>query len=166
LSTGEEWSATIKGVLFMFMAVFSAVAYAILIKKLIQKYNGLTITAYQNLSGIFLFLPFFLLWDLEAISSAVILKKSIFALLFLGIFGSSVTFILFANGVRKLGASKANVFANLIPVFTAIASFFILNEAMPALKIAGIMIVLVGLFLSQVKSLRKRRSARQIYFPH
>ncbi len=168
LSTGEDWSATLKGILFMFMAVISAVAYAVLIKKLIQKYNGLTITAYQNLMGIFLFLPFFLLWDLDTFLSTPLLTDSVLALFFLGIFGSSVTFILFANGVRKLGASRANVFANLIPVFTAIASYFILDESMPVMKILGIVLVLFGLFLSQIRSLRlkKQRPARQIYFPH
>lgn len=168
LSTGEEWAATLKGILFMFMAVISAVAYAVLIKKLIQKYNGLTITAYQNLVGIFLFLPFFLLWDLDTFLSRPVLTDSVLALFFLGVFGSSVTFILFANGVRKLGASRANVFANLIPVFTAIASYFILKESMPFMKIMGIVLVLLGLFLSQIRNLRlkKPKSARQIYFPH
>lgn len=166
LTSDVEWGATMKGVLFMFLAVISAVAYAVLIKKLTYKYNGFTITAYQNFIGIFFFLPFFFLWDFQKFISTVPTRDSLLALLYLGIFGSSITFILFARGVRELGASRANIFANLIPVFAAVFSFFILKEEMPALKITGIVIVVTGLVLSQIKSLKiknGRKAARPPY---
>ncbi len=165
-TTDVEWGATIMGVLFMFMAVISAVAYAILIKKLTFKYNGFTITAYQNFFGIFLFLPFFFLWDYETFISTTPSGRSLFALAYLGIFGSSITFILFARGVRELGASRANIFANLIPVFAAVFSYFVLKEEMPILKIIGIIVVISGLVLSQLKTLKiknGRKAARPPY---
>ena len=165
-SSDVDMSATIKGVLLMFLAVFSAVGYAVLVKRLTHKYNGFTITVWQNFFGIFLFLPFFLLFDLSEFSLKPSLN-SILAMLYLAVFGSSVTFILFARGVRELGASKANIFANLIPVFTAIASFILLNEEMPSMKIIGIVLVLAGLVMSQVKKvkLRKSRYPQNMQFP-
>ncbi|NQU81742.1 MAG: EamA family transporter [Bacteroidetes bacterium] len=51
-----------------------------------------------------------------------------------------------------MGASKANIFANLIPVFTAIFAFFLLKEILPLRKIIGITIVITGVFLSQYRS--------------
>lgn len=161
-----EWGATIKGVLLMFMAVLSAVAYALMIKKLSYKYNGFTITAWQNLVGIFFFLPFFFIWDFKIFLSTPPTLNSMLALAYLAIFGSSITFILFARGVRELGASRANIFANLIPVFTAIAAYFILKEAMPGLKILGIIIVIAGLALSQVKSIKPRNGKTTVLPPH
>lgn len=166
LSSDVEWGATIRGVLFMFMAVISAVAYTILIKKLTFKYNGFTITAYQNFLGIFFFLPFFFLWDFRTFISTPPTTNSLLALLYLGIFGSSITFILFARGVRELGASRANIFANLIPVFAAVFSFFILKEEMPFLKITGIIIVITGLVLSQLRTLRLRNGKRAARPPY
>jgi drug/metabolite transporter (DMT)-like permease len=144
-----EWAATIKGVLLMFLAVFSAVGYALLVKKMTHQYNGFTITVWQNFFGSFLFLPIVLWLDLDTLVSTIPSPNAILAMLYLAIFGSSITFILFTRGVRELGTSKANIFANLIPVFTAIFSFLILGEEMPVLKIGGIIIVLIGLVLSQ-----------------
>ena len=162
-----ETGATTKGVLLMFLAVFSAVGYAILVKKLTGKYNGFTITAYQNFFGIFMFLPFFLLFDLGTFRTTIPRPEAILALLYLAIFGSSITFIMFTRGVRELGASRANIFANLIPVFAAVASFLMLGEEMPALKISGIILVLVGLVLSQIKKagFRRHEVSPTIQFP-
>jgi drug/metabolite transporter (DMT)-like permease len=44
---------------------------------------------------------------------------------------------------------KANVFTNLIPVFTGLFSFFILGETFTPLKIIGILLVMSGVVLSQ-----------------
>lgn len=159
-SSEVEMDATIKGVLLMFMAALSAVVVALLIKKLTHKYNGFTITAWQNLIGIFLFLPFFLVIDMKHFISVKPERDAILALLYLAIFGSSITFILFARGIRELGASKANIFANLIPVFAAVFSFLVLKEEMPALKITGIAVVVSGLVLSQVRNLKKRNKQK------
>ncbi len=157
-SGGLGGSSTLKGVLLMFLAVFSAVGYTLLVKKLTGKYNGFTITAWQNFFGTCLFLPFFLIFDLHFFLSTVPTAKAVLSLLYLALFGSSITFIMFTRGVRELGASKANIFANLIPVFTAVASFFLLKESMPILKILGILLVLAGLVMSQARPLKSKRS--------
>ncbi len=155
LAVDAEWAATLKGILLMFLAVLAASAYTLLAKKLSSSYNGFTITIWQNIFGIFMFLPIFLIYDFKDLLNANPTTNSIYAVLYLAIFGSSVTFIIFTRAVRELGAAKANIFANLIPVFTAIASFFLLKEEMPLLKILGIGIVLIGLILSQLKSIKK-----------
>ncbi len=163
LAVDAEWGATIKGVLLMFLAVLAASAYTLLAKKLSTSYNGFTITIWQNFFGLFMFLPIFLIWDFKDLMNTVPTTNSIYAVLYLAIFGSSVTFIIFTRAVRELGAAKANIFANLIPVFTAIASFFLLKEEMPLLKILGIAIVLIGLVLSQLKS--KNRGIKKDTIP-
>ena len=166
LATNEEWGATIRGVFLMFLSVISAVAVAILIKKLTFKYNGFTITAYQNFFGIFLFLPFFFLWDFKTFLNTSPTLNSLLALTYLGVFGSSITFILFARGIRELGASKANIFANLIPVFAATFSFLVLKEEMPVQKIIGILIVIAGLVLSQIRTLKIKNGKRMARPPY
>ncbi|NQU55470.1 MAG: DMT family transporter [Bacteroidetes bacterium] len=156
LSVEAEWGATLKGIVLMFLAVLSATGYTLLSKKLSGFYNGFTITIWQNIFGVSMFLPIFLIWDFKVLMNTVPQTNSIYAVLYLAIFGSSVTFIIFTRAVRELGAAKANIFANLIPVFTAVASFFLLKEEMPLLKVLGILIVLVGLILSQLKSLKRK----------
>ncbi len=152
-----EIVARLKGVLLLFLAVLSAVGYSLTVKGLSHKYNGFTITAYQNALGLVMFLPLFLWFDAGSILSLKPTTAAWTSLLYLGIFGSSLTFVLFTFSIREIGASRANIFTNLIPVFTAILSYFLLKEAMPGLKVAGIFIVLIGVFLSQVQSIKLRK---------
>jgi drug/metabolite transporter (DMT)-like permease len=57
---------------------------------------------------------------------------------------------LFAGVVRKIGVARTNVFVNLIPVFTAIFAWWILNENLTLVKTVGIAVVVFGLFVSQM----------------
>jgi drug/metabolite transporter (DMT)-like permease len=54
-----------------------------------------------------------------------------------------------------MGISKATVFTNCIPVFTALFSFILLSEKLSMQNIIGMFIVITGLFLSQLNG-RKR----------
>jgi drug/metabolite transporter (DMT)-like permease len=74
---------------------------------------------------------------------------------FLAVFGSSLAFILFNFGVKVLGATRTEIFSNIIPVLTAIFAFLILGEDLGFQKLLGLAIVLTGLFLAQIKSRRR-----------
>ena len=52
-----SFSASPKGVALEFLAVFAAIAYSTVLRKLSFRYNTFTIISFQNLIGIFLFLP-------------------------------------------------------------------------------------------------------------
>jgi drug/metabolite transporter (DMT)-like permease len=160
LASDGRFSGNMKGILLMFLAVLSAVAYTILAKKLIHRYNGIIITAWQSTLGAIMFLPLFLIFEVDRIDIASITPDSFWSVLYLAIFGSGLCFILFTYGLRELGASKANVFANLIPVVTAIVSFFLLKEAMPLIKVLGIVVVLTGLFLTQLSSFKRVKGSK------
>ena len=57
--------------------------------------------------------------------------------------------------IKNLGIARTNVFVNLIPVLTAIFSFFLLQERFSFLRILGVVIVVTGLMFSQLR--RKTR---------
>ena len=143
-----------KGILLMFVAVLSAVSYTMVVKVLAEDYTPITITAYQSFYGLLMFVPLFLIFEIKHLDFSMVTGQSLLAVSYLGVFGSGICFILITIGIRELGAAKANIFANLIPVVTAIVSYFLLKESMPFMKILGIFIVILGLLLSQVSSLR------------
>ena len=139
------------GLAFMLLAVVSALGYSLLIKKLANKYNVLSIVAYQNLIGVFFFLPLFFFLDFKQFFQVVPTWDVIVPLLNLGVFASTFAFVFFTYAIKHLGVSKANIFTNAIPVLTAILAFFILNEVITPVKMAGILVVVLGLFLSQLR---------------
>jgi drug/metabolite transporter (DMT)-like permease len=143
-----------KGIMLLFLAVICAVSYTMIVKILAEDYTPITITAYQSFYGLIMFIPLFLVMEIPHLDFSIVTTHSLLAVGFLGVFGSGICFILITIGIRELGAAKANIFGNLIPVVTAIVSFFLLKEAMPIVKILGIFIVILGLLLSQISSLR------------
>ena len=144
------------GVGLEFVAVFAAIAYAIVLKSLASRYNTLTIIAYQNLIGILFFLPLWLIIDMKAFLQIPFHPQAFRAIILLAVFSSTLAFVFFTQSVRMIGVNRSNTFINLIPVFVAIFSFLILKEELGFQKIAGIIVVVTGLFLAQIKGKSKR----------
>ena len=141
------------GVLLLFFAVGSAIAYGITIKRLSEKYSSFTIITAQNALGALYFLPLFLIFDFRTFITIQPNFELISALLQLSVFASSLAYLLFIPVVRNLGLNKANIFANFIPIFTAVFSYFLIDEMFNFNKIIGMIIVIAGIFLSQINKL-------------
>ena len=146
-------NAAPAGVLLLFVAVFAAVAYSVIIRKISHEYKPVTIITYQNLIGALYFLPLFLIFDFQHFITVTPTRELVMALLQLAVFASTLAYIFYIIAIKGIGVIKANVFANLIPVFTGIFSFFILGEQFTALKIAGMILVMLGVVVSQSQKL-------------
>lgn len=140
---------TIVGLLILLGAVISAVGYLLVLKNVADKYNTFSVATWQNFFGIFFFLPFFFTSGLKEINQVAFSLEIIYPLLALAILASSIAFIFNTYGVRELGPSKAAAFTNSVPIFTLIFAYFIIDETIGWVKIMGITVVLIGLFLAQ-----------------
>lgn len=170
LSDAEATGADPFGVLLVSGAVVAAVGYSIVLRTLPDHYSAVTVVTWQNVYGLVLFMPILFVVDgsnFEPIVSSVMAGESVppqllvGALAFLGVFPSTFSFIFLSRGIRVLGATRANVTTNLVPVFTALFSAIVLGERITAATLAGMAIVISGVLLSQLTRLRAR-SARRI----
>ena len=146
-----EFVASVKGVVFLFCAVIVAVGYSISLVKLTKLYKPLTITWMQNIVGMIYFIPLTIIMEQFEQSNFANVGGYIVPLVCLGVLCSAVAYSLWAFAFSRLGASKANVYSNLIPVFTGIFSFILGIEALSSNKILGIVLVIVGLIFAQLK---------------
>ena len=151
LNKNMDFAASPKGVMFLSGAVLVAVGYSIALIKLTKLYKPLTITWMQNIIGMLYFIPLVVVMEHFEPSNFSQIGQYIVPLICLGVFCSAIAYALWAFAFSKLGASRANVYSNLIPVFTAIFSYFIIHEEISAQKIIGIVLVVGGLVLSQLK---------------
>ncbi len=151
LSDGGSFAASARGVLLLFIAVVSAILFSIVLKKVGSKYNSIMIVFWQNFMAVFMFLPVFLIFELNSFLNSSHEAVAYTAILKLGVFPSTISFVLFIPVVAHIGAAKANTFTNLIPVITAIFSFFFFGEEFGTIKVIGVLAVITGLFVSQVK---------------
>ncbi len=69
------------------------------------------------------------------------------AIAFLAIFGTAIALVLFYDGVRRIGAARASVFINLVPVFAVALGVLVLGEPLELSMIAGGALVIGGIFL-------------------
>jgi len=143
------------GISLLLLALIAAVVYSVLVKQLTENYSPITIIAKQNLIGTILFVPLFFYFDFSDFIKITPDSITVMSLIMLSIFGSSICYVLYAFVLKHLDLSKANIYTNLIPIFTMIASYFFLNESFTMVKIVGIMTVILGIILSQLKFSRK-----------
>ncbi len=159
LKKDMSFRASPIGVLCLFGGVLAAIFYTALLKKLTKSYSPLIIITYQNFIGIFYFLPLFLIFEWNDFIQVVPNMELIFSLLQLAIFASSFAFIFYTIAIKNLGMSRTNVYSNLIPIFAAITSYFVLSEYFDLNKILGMIIVISGLLLSQIRRIKIYRKS-------
>lgn len=140
-----------RGLALMFLAVVSATGYNMVLHRLASSYDPVTIVNIQNIIGAIMFLPLFLIFDLKGLMATGIEAESFGAIVLLAIFASCGAFVLFAYSVRHLGIARANIFSNLIPLFTALFAFLIVGDKITFRNSIGMLIVITGLFLSQMR---------------
>lgn len=157
ISTGSgNISFNMAGLALLGLAVISAVGYNLTLSRLVGSYSPFFIVMVQNAIGVVLFFPLFMILDYKNFISLNLTFKTFLPVLELAVFASCAAFILFAWSVKKMGITRANVFTNTIPVFTAIFAFFILGEKLSFRNIAGMAVVITGIIMSQVNGRQKK----------
>ncbi|MDR1860866.1 MAG: DMT family transporter [Bacteroidales bacterium] len=137
-----------KGVALEFVAVLSSIGFAVVLKRVADRYNGFTIVCYQNLFGALFFLPLWIGLEMPSTVYAPFHSGAFTAIVLLAVFSSSLAFVFYTAGIRRLGLNRTAMFINIMPVFVAVFSYFIFDERLGFQKIAGIAIVISGLFIA------------------
>jgi len=144
------------GFALLLLAVFAALGYTVVLKKVNNKYNVFTIVSWQNLIASAAFFPLFLFSDYNKFKDIGFFEADFFYIILLALFASNVAFLLYSQALKFFGVTKIGVFTNLIPIFTVITSFFIFDEKMDNVKYFGMALVIIGLLLSE----KKKRSRK------
>lgn len=145
---GSVW-----GIPLLFMAVFSAVFYTILLHRMPSHYNSLSVVFWGQLFSLLFFYPTFCIVDLPTLLQTGIpsvgLDKALMAVGYLSLCASVIAFVLFCYTIRNIGVTRANAFNNIRPVFTALFMLLLFGERLPLLKWVGMALVIAGLFVCQ-----------------
>ena len=146
------------GVAAMAGAVVSWVAYTLLVRRSLGALPTFAVLPPLLAIAALAQLPLALLWgdaaDLAALGDRAVLA----GLFYLGVFPSVVAFVLYNRAVLAVGASRAAIFLNLLPVFTIAGDAAFYGEAFTQAKLTGAAAVMIGVSLVVV---RWRRGARR-----
>jgi drug/metabolite transporter (DMT)-like permease len=128
-------------------AMFSWVTYSLLGKKVMGKLSPLAAVTLSCLAGMVMLFPPALSEGLVH-QAAGLSSTGWAAIVYLGVLGTAVGFLWFYQGIQKIGASKAAVFINFVPVSAAIMGAVLLGEPIDASILAGGALVLTGVALT------------------
>ncbi|KPU45684.1 putative inner membrane transporter YhbE [Oxobacter pfennigii] len=132
-----------RGDLLMLLAISIWTAYSVIVKKL-KFVPPITATAVSSLFAVIILSPFAIA---EGIDFTKISSTAILGIIFLIFFPSVCSFIFWNISIREIGASKAGVFLNLIPVFTVIITLF-LGQDLSMSQIIGGLLVFAGVYVT------------------
>lgn len=120
--------------------------YTILGRAATTRFDSVLATTYAAAAGALILLPFSIPgWGTLAHAPAV----TWLSIAYLAPLGTVVAFVLFYEGVRKIGSAKAAAFTLLVPVFGVTSSVIVLGEPLRWQIAVGGVIVLAGLWLVQ-----------------
>ncbi len=140
------------GNIYEMLAMVCATGYTITLKHLSDRYSPLFLTAMQAFVGSIFFLPSLFLpatqLPLHFEPSAGLAVIYLGAVITLGAYG------LYNYGVKHIPASQASAFVNLIPVFTVIMGWMMLDESFTPRQCLAAATIMAGVYISQ------RRQAR------
>ena len=151
IGKGDGTKVSLQGILYLVFAVVTAVIYSVILVKMVNKYRPYTLTLYTNLFGLVYFLPLFFCGHFSTLMHLRVTAGMWGALLCLGIGCSVLAYILFNFGVRAVGAARASVFNNIIPLFTLFFAVMIGQEGITWQKLAGMVVTVAGVCIAQKK---------------
>ncbi|MGB3225349.1 MAG: DMT family transporter [Desulforhopalus sp.] len=77
------------------------------------------------------------------------------SLAYLGIGGTALGFSLYYQGIKRIGAMRAGIFINLVPLFSILLSWLILGESVKIIVLTGGLLVLTGVTLTNLRKSSK-----------
>jgi len=137
-----------KGDMIMIAAIISWAIYSLHVKQYMHNFRIFGIIWFMTGISVIILLPIVMIeWSITGIPD-IFQGGKLAGIFYLGIFPSFIALILYSRSVIVLGAGKASVMLNLLPVFTMFGAYFLLNENISFSQILGSLIVISGVTMT------------------
>ncbi len=140
-----------KGDLWMLIAALDWAMYSILLKHLRPtELKPMTFLGVMMILGTIFLMPLYLANPFN--ESMIILNKDvIYALAYIAIFPSIISYLAWNYGLQKIGAALGGQYIHLMPIFGALMAVLFLGEKIQLYHILGGIGIALGLWLSMQK---------------
>ncbi|HUV77599.1 MAG TPA: DMT family transporter [Desulfobacterales bacterium] len=135
------------GEIFIFCCVLSWVAYSLIGKAVMNGLSPLVSVTYSSVIGtVLLFFPAFFEGMFKDYNSYP--NMAWLSIFYLGFFGTVIGFVWYYEGIKKIGAMRASLFINFVPICAVVLAFFILDEPITLSLFIGTVLVCSGVYLT------------------
>lgn len=125
-------------------------AYTLIGRRAMRTLSPLVATAYASVAG----------WLMLLVTALAVAPANLAphysplswsAILFLGLLGTTLGFTWFNQAVQRIGAARASIFINLVPVAAVLQGAWLLDERLGLPVLCGGLLVLAGVALTQLQ---------------
>lgn len=145
-----------RGDLYVLCAVVVWASYTVLLRKLPTALKGLPILGYTVFLGGLIILPFYLVETLGG-RPMPLSAVSVASVLYVAVFPSVLSYLFWNHATARLGANRTGQFTHLVPVFGVLIAIVVMGEQLYDYHIAGIVLVVIGLVLANLRINRGSR---------
>ena len=139
-----------SGDVWMFTAVVSWCLYSVLLKKIDNSISQLASLQVMVILGLLFIFPLYIIENYNT-SFLPTQKIDFVIIIYVAIFASIIAFFSWNKGVSIIGPNRSSLFLHLIPVFSSIWAVTFLNEKFSFFHFIGIIFILSGIILSNIK---------------
>ncbi|MCK7486700.1 MAG: DMT family transporter [Bacillus subtilis] len=158
-ATGDTGENAVLGLVLMVFSIVSWTIYALLTKRVVERYESTKVTALQSIMALLAFTPALLFRPFPDFT--IFTPTHWFHLLFLGIFCSGVTYLLFVHSIRQLGLTAPNVMLNFIPLVTVLTGAIWFGEAITWIQVLGGVVVVLTMTMITIDRTKSLNAAKQ-----
>ncbi|MFK5926639.1 MAG: EamA family transporter [Desulfuromusa sp.] len=145
----------VSGDLLMLLAVCFYALYSVLLRRRpdIHPMSFLTTTFAV---GVVLLLPLYF-WESQQMPPLELTQPVIFSLLYVAFCPSILAYLCWNKGIHEIGANRAGLYINLIPLFASLLAILFLGERFQGYHLIGIILIASGLLLFNLPLGRSER---------
>ncbi len=149
LFEGHRFQLRFRGDLLALMGAITFAIYSALLKRTPQGYHYIEITRKSFFYGLLLML-LWRIWDGTPLHQIPLQHTVVWSnLLYLGLLSSGLAFLLYQQGIERIGSIAASNYIYLVPLMTAITGVLVLDEIITPTMIAAGGLILIGLYIAQ-----------------
>lgn len=145
----QELSGSIIGNLLILGAVFGAVVYTTLLRKIAKKYSVMTLTFWSFVIGALTFLPMFVAENKDQLFLATLNHQGVVGIIFGAVLSSVIAYCFYNFALKNIVANEVGIFFYLDPVVAVVIAIPLLGEVITIPYLFGSLLVFLGLFIAE-----------------
>lgn len=135
-----------QGDLWMLLGAITFAIYSLLLKKKPKQLGTRSFQLSTFLIGTLFLFPFFI-WETVTTGFQIqsVENNTFYSILYIGLFASLVSYILWGKAVHTLGPTKSSMVYYSLPIFSGIAAYIFLGEKIGILHLLSMLLITVGI---------------------
>ena len=135
-----------EGDLWMLLGAITFAIYSLLIKKKPKQLGTRSFQLITFLVGVIFLAPFYI-WETTTSHFQIqtIESNTLYSILYIGLFASLVSYILWGKSVEIIGPTKSSMIYYTLPIFSGIAAYLFLGEAIKTIHLLSMLLIIIGI---------------------